>query len=831
MNTGVKILSALSALLLFACVAAFSACSAAEGLTVRIMVEDGENFSVVGDKVKAVRSGSDVSFDIRIDDGCYYSSNNCGAEFADGKLTLRNVTAPKTIVLDVAKTEYAVRLESADGMTVGTGSGGSDASATLTVPYGEDAVFDIEIDERHIFAGVFVRFGDGSDGRADYADGKITVYDIRSDAEVFVWLRNAPTGADEAVVRLLDGAGYTVEGASEQIVKTGGDASFSVSVWDGYSYVSNNCGAVYDDGAVTLRDVAADQDIVLVFRPDDVRTEYYEHGRVDVSDADGDLLYSADADGGYTFTHWLSEGELYSYANDLTVPAGTELEPVFASNNNTFVTYHANGGHIVGSSLDSVTYLFDSPVYLYPAAFGEWFFRTFEREGYAPLEYNTEPDGSGNAYSLGSRIFEEGRRTDLYVIWERETPEAYFDISYMTDGTERTGVELTRYTGADPEVVVPAEIDGLPVVSIADGCFAGSDITRAVITKNVRTVERGAFRDCRYLETVYMCDSVEYVYNESFSGCDAFSDLRMIAVRPPVYADHLIGSTVRRFELLVSTRGEYGRTNIIFYGGSSIFQGIDGHTFSMRFNQSQFRMINGGQNAYVSGPLMLDLYSAFMKKGDVLVFVPEYGHEIYSATWSLPAWIALEEFYDAFRYIDIRDYGNVFGSYYDFQHGASNYTFVGKTKQLKDGLAQSYEDYNDTLDEWFTRGENFEIVKADVMMHVDPIDFDMLKRLVTEDVNPVYNDKVKSRGITMYFACYGLWEYAFPMDDEDYAAYESWLKENLAFTYISDYRDHMFSEDELTDSISHLTREAAREHSNIYAEELMPYMRADGYPV
>ena len=69
------------------------------------------------------------------------------------------------------------------------------------------------------------------------------------------------------------------------------------------------------------------------------------------------------------------------------------------------------------------------------------------------------------------------------------------------------------------------------------------------------------------------------------------------------------------------------------------------------------------------------------------------------------------------------------------------------------------------------------------------------------------------------------------MDDEDYAAYESWLKENLAFTYISDYRDHMFSEDELTDSISHLTREAAREHSNIYAEELIPYMRADGYPV
>ena len=832
-----KIISIALALLLFAGTVALTACTPEGVNTVRVMVEDGEHFTVSGDKIKTVERGADVSFDIVIDNGCYYISNNLGAEFEDGVLTLRSVVAPQTVVLDVCVSAYVVKLEPTDGMTVIVDGEPSTVGATLSVPYGGEAVFEIEIDEeRYMFSGAIVRYPDGSTSEAEYSDGRLILSDVRSDAEVFVQLRNAPeTDKEEVTVRLLEGEGYTVTGESSVTIAVGEDVSFEVDVWDGYGYVSNNCGATYDDGTVTLTDVTADQDIILNFRRTSTSTVYYEHGRVDVTDAGSTLIYTATADSGYVFTRWTHEGELQAYSNGITVPAGTELEPVFAPESDTLVVYHTNGGELKNSDEDSVTYAFESDVYLYPAALGEWCFRTFERDGYVPIEYNTEPDGSGTPYSIGSRIFESGNRIDLYVIWEKENAATDFETEYISENGENVGVRLIGYIGTDTEAVIPTEINGLPVTEIAEGCFEGSDVTRVVITENIRTIDHYAFKDSAQLRTLYMCDSVEYVYNDSFEGCDELSELRMMAVLPPVYTDHLIGTTVRRFELLVATRNDH-KNNIIFYGGSSTFQGIDGSTLSRSFNNDLYRIINGGQNAYVSGVLMLDLYSQFMKRGDALIFTPELGRDMYSEELALPAWIVFEEFFDAFRYIDLRDYGNIFGSFYDFQHGADNFTFVGKVDQLEDGVRKTYEDYEPTLDEWFTRGPNFNITTANLETNTRPIEFDYFKSQVLNVFNKLYTEKITARGVNLYFGWYGFWEYAFDEPDpysenSIYAEYERWLKENLAFKYISDYRDHLFGIEDMTDSNSHLTREAAIRHSLTYVEEMKPALREDGFLV
>src|SRR5699024_4893403 len=153
--------------------------------------------------------GADVSFDIVIDNGCYYICNNLGAEFEDGVLTLRSVVAPQTVVLDVGVSAYVVKLEPSDGMTVIRDGEPSTVGATLPVPYGGEAVFEIEIDEeRYMFSGAIVRYPDGSTSEAEYSDGRLILSDVRSDAEVFVQLRNAPeTDKEEVTVRLLEGEG------------------------------------------------------------------------------------------------------------------------------------------------------------------------------------------------------------------------------------------------------------------------------------------------------------------------------------------------------------------------------------------------------------------------------------------------------------------------------------------------------------------------------------------------------------------------------------------------------------------------------------------------
>lgn len=807
-----------------------------DGSTIRVMVEDGEYFQVVGDSLKTVRRGDDVSFSIVIDEGCYYVSNNCGAIYSDGVLTLKNVRIPQTILLKVDISIYTAKLWGRDGMTVYHDGEAAEDGVLLEVPYGGEAVFDIRISNSYEYAGTIVICGDGSEKTGVYADGQLTVNDVRSSIEIFVQLRNTsviPT--DEVVVSLLEGEGFTISGAAEKHVVVGEDVSFEITVKDDYFYVYNNCGAEFADGKVTLRNVAANQIIMLLFRRKNTSTTYYSHGRADVTtDANGST-HLAIADTGYVFICWkYSNGTAtYSYANSLTIPADTaaslKLTPDFAAiSKNQIVTYHANGGNVYNSSDEYINYAFSSEIYIYPAALGEWCFKTFYRDNHAPIEFNLKADGSGRAYSLGSRIFESAETVELYLIWEKETPAGSFTYEYLqTDGIN-SGIKLTEYKGEDETVAIPAYIDGLPVRTVDEGCFSESDITGVVITKNIQDVEKKAFSNCRNLKTVYLCDSVENIYNESFTGCENFSELRMIAVLPPVYSNHLIGTTIRRFEQLYKTRNN-GKTKVMFYGGSSIFQGIDGATVAGMFNTSYYSIINGGQNAYISGPLMLELYSIFMSTSDIMVFVPEYSKQVYSNIWELPSWIALEAFYDAFRLIDIRDYGNIFASFYDLQHGSSSFVYVGKLKQCADGKALTYEDYNNTVDEYFTRDENFEVVKASVSQEAIPINFDAVKEDVRSIINKVYLSKYVPRGLTMYFASCGMWEYAFPGDKSQYTMYETWLKSYLKFPYISNCLNHLFTISYISDSISHLTREGAVLHSRVLASEILAQMRLDGY--
>ncbi|MBQ3003248.1 MAG: leucine-rich repeat protein, partial [Clostridia bacterium] len=87
---------------------------------------------------------------------------------------------------------------------------------------------------------------------------------------------------------------------------------------------------------------------------------------------------------------------------------------------------------------------------------------------------------------------------------------------FVNDGV----VILTDYVGTEQEVVIPAEITGLPVVSIEAGAFANCDMTSVVIPDGVEYIGYDAFANCNFLKEITIPASVMYMDGDVFWNCD-----------------------------------------------------------------------------------------------------------------------------------------------------------------------------------------------------------------------------------------------------------------------------------------------------------------------
>lgn len=106
-------------------------------------------------------------------------------------------------------------------------------------------------------------------------------------------------------------------------------------------------------------------------------------------------------------------------------------------------------------------------------------------------------------------------------------------VSMAADKTENAGSSLsltyeaqggnvciTGYTGSDAIVMIPAEIEGKPVVSIAENAFMGAaDIAVLVIPDSVTSIGDRAFSACPALSTVTLGSGVDEIGSMAFSAC------------------------------------------------------------------------------------------------------------------------------------------------------------------------------------------------------------------------------------------------------------------------------------------------------------------------
>jgi len=71
---------------------------------------------------------------------------------------------------------------------------------------------------------------------------------------------------------------------------------------------------------------------------------------------------------------------------------------------------------------------------------------------------------------------------------------------------------LTKYTGNDSVVVIPMEINGIPITVIGKDCFSyDSSIKTVVLSDNITHLEEDAFAYCENLSTIHISKSVQSI--------------------------------------------------------------------------------------------------------------------------------------------------------------------------------------------------------------------------------------------------------------------------------------------------------------------------------
>lgn len=98
------------------------------------------------------------------------------------------------------------------------------------------------------------------------------------------------------------------------------------------------------------------------------------------------------------------------------------------------------------------------------------------------------------------------------------------------DGSTGEYAEITGYNGCDADIIVPAEIDGYAVKSIASGAFAGNTVIRTCdMPASLRDICFDAFNGCTSLGAVHIPSGVVYVGNRAFMGCPKLTYVRLHA--------------------------------------------------------------------------------------------------------------------------------------------------------------------------------------------------------------------------------------------------------------------------------------------------------------
>lgn len=97
--------------------------------------------------------------------------------------------------------------------------------------------------------------------------------------------------------------------------------------------------------------------------------------------------------------------------------------------------------------------------------------------------------------------------------------ENAFEV-FVNEAGSAKSVVITGYSGSAAELVIPAEIDGLPVTAINRRAFFGNTAIKAVtLPEGIEVIGESAFENCTELASINFPKSLKLVERRAFWRC------------------------------------------------------------------------------------------------------------------------------------------------------------------------------------------------------------------------------------------------------------------------------------------------------------------------
>ena len=472
----------------------------------------------------------------------------------------------------------------------------------------------------------------------------------------------------------------------------------------------------------------------------------------------------------------------------------------------TTMVYHLNGGTANGK--ETVSDVVDTSFFTAPNT--RYDDGSFTREGYVLLEYNTKADGTGEAYSPGSKANAVNGSIDLYCIWaEASTGFSTATDSYKVSWKETySGVAITGWSGDGETLVIPETIDGKNVVSIKAGAIANKSFTTLVLPRTLRKIEDGAFTGCSSLKTLYMGDGILSVTNNAFDAATRsnWSEFRLSATTAPRYAASYDGGYRVKWDRLM--RGVASEKKlIVFVSGSSSLHGISTEYLEKLLDEEYF-VVEYGTVRTTNNMVYMEAVANFVGEGDIVVYAPEnsiYQFGCPELSWKL--FRDLESSQNVWRYIDVRNYENLFGAFAEYQTDrwskskgsySDHPSYFDRNGDFQNAEHKGYcLGYGSTNHGYFTVTLNDKVnTTTTVTQQISLDNPDQWIDIGTyaSDVRRILG-KVTEKGATVYFGFCPVNENALTANartPEQQAAFDNLIAETFGFELLGSCSDHLY---------------------------------------
>lgn len=434
---------------------------------------------------------------------------------------------------------------------------------------------------------------------------------------------------------------------------------------------------------------------------------------------------------------------------------------------------------------------------------------------------------NGKRIDLGSRVdVNKGVPLDLYADWHAFGKADDFDRESDASGR----AVIRGYRGSASEIVIPAHINGQPVVSIAAGAFAGVECESVILPPTVEVVEPHAFDGCA-LSSLTFFDTIREITDYAFSDCKQLREIHINAVRPPVYSGTYFDTFPDKLDRLRSLKD---RPKIILFSGSSTRFGYDSEMINSAF--PGYDVVNMGVYAYTNALPQFDLMLQYVKPGDILLHAPEFDavKRQFCVTNAMDEhfFAMIESDYDILSLLDYRDYGGVLSAFTTFQknrQGMSEGNY-----QLS--AARFDEDHNPVSSPSYNIYGDYIVHRPngadDTPIYNLPVDYlagAFPAKTVIEPLNRVYQ-RFQNAGARVFFTYAPRNRLALSerSTEAERARLDEWLRQSLAAPVISDIEASLFPGHLLYGTDNHLSTEGVSLRTAIVIRDIQDHLEREG---